>query len=438
MKVSFYFFISILCLLSISFTACEDEPELSPEQELTLSTNNWIFDVMDEVYFWTDEMPTDIDKNETPTDYFNALLHREDRFSRIFPDFEVLLSSLNGVFLEAGYEFTLVKTGETEVVAVITYVKENSPADDASLKRGDIITEVNDQAMTISNYSEVASQIFDDHSIKFLRYQPKTEAYEEQAPVALNVVQYSENPNFLDTVYTIDSKKIGYYIYNFFSDGASGNEFDSEVDQIFTGFKSENITDLILDLRYNGGGNVQSAINLASHLAPNVTSNDIFVRNQWNDFYTNVWQNHAEGEDQLKIFFTEESANIGDNISGNIYILTGKRTASASELIINGLDPYMNVTIIGDTTVGKNVGSIPFEDSKNPDNTYGILPIVIKLANKDGYSGYDNGFVPLGDNLVSDIQFPMTPLGDINEPLLARAVELITGQSTGGRKGGSS
>lgn len=94
----------------------------------------------------------------------------------------------------------------------------------------------------------------------------------------------------------------------------------------------------------------------------------------------------------------------------------------------------MNVTIIGDTTVGKNVGSAALEDTDNPNNKYGLLPIIVKMFNSEWYSGYDKGFVPLGSNLVRDLQLPMKKLGDVQEPLLARALELIEGSSTGGRK----
>ena len=93
----------------------------------------------------------------------------------------------------------------------------------------------------------------------------------------------------------------------------------------------------------------------------------------------------------------------------------------------------MDVVIIGGTTVGKNVGSIPFQDEENRDNDYGLLPIVFRVANSLGQSDYEQGFVPGPEYTVSDIQFPLQPLGDIEEPLLATALAEIEGQLTGRR-----
>lgn len=423
-------FTLLISLLLVVLTACQDDE--GPNQNEIV--NQWVYDTMDEAYYWTDQMPDDVNKNQDPFTFFKALKYSGDRFSAIVENYDELINSLNGIELEAGYEFGLVANGPTEVVAVVTYIKPNSPAAEEGLLRGDVITQINGQSMNRNNYIEVINQTGQDHTVTYSRYNESSQAFVEQSPLSLTAVQYSENPVYLDSVYTIDAKKIGYFVYNFFSDGEQN--FDNEVDQVFQNFKSEGITDLVLDLRYNSGGSIVSATNLASQLAPNVTSSDVFYRNQWNDLYQNYWESQSGGEKQLTGYFSEESGNVGTEIGSNVYILTGSRTASASELVINGLDPYMNVTIIGDTTVGKNVGSLPFKDNENPDNTYGILPIVIRLANSQGYSDYSNGFRPLGDNLVNDFALPMAPLGSVDDPLLARALELITGTPVGGRKAG--
>ena len=115
-----------------------------------------------------------------------------------------------------------------------------------------------------------------------------------------------------------------------------------------------------------------------------------------------------------------------------IYILTSKSTASASELVINGLAPYIDVVQIGDFTIGKNVGSITLYDSPdfsknsvNPNHKYAMQPIVLKIVNKDGFGDYQvNGLTPdvqLLENLGN-----LPPLGDTSEPLLAAAINMIT------------
>ncbi len=392
-------------------------------------TNEWIYDVMKEIYYWTDEMPASPDKAQDPTEFFDALLHSDDRFSHIVPNYQDLINSLNGVSKEAGYEFLLsrVSGSETDVVAIVLYIKENSPAAAADLKRGDVIKKINGTTITLSNYRDLLGEIELNHTIDFSRFNEATAAYEAQAPLSLEVVELAENPSFMDTVYHVGGKKVGYFVYNFFSPG-TGQMYDKEVDQVMARFKSEGINDLILDLRYNSGGAVSSATNLASLVGKNIDDTKMFYENRWNKLYMDYFQSLADGEARLRPKFLNKAEKVGENLSsGRLYVLTGSRTASASELIINGLRPYMDVYLIGEQTVGKNVGSVPLEDTDNPENPYGILPIVFRIYNSQGESDYDKGFVP--DMEVDDFQLPMKALGDVEEPLLAQALAVITGST---------
>ena len=228
----------------------------------------------------------------------------------------------------------------------------------------------------------------------------------------------------MDTVYTINNQKIGYVVYHFFAPGTTGqpNIYDNQMDQIFADFKSQGINHLILDLRYNSGGAVSSAVNLASLIAPGVGENDILSKVQYNSFLS--------GFDQFKNVtrkFKTKSQNLGPILSDNrVYVITSNRTASASELIINGLKPYMNVFMVGDVTVGKNVGSVALEDEDNPDNKYGILPIVFRDANKNGESDFANGFIPnIGAREIT--QKWLLPFGDTEEYLLKVTINRILG-----------
>lgn len=436
-RIKQLFYTCSLLFAVVSFTACNDDDDnaLSPDVQHNVDVNNWVYEMMDLFYYWTDDMPADTDRKQDPEAFFEGLLSQDDRFSIIVPDYEALVQSLDGVTKEAGYEFALVRvSGSDDVVAIVLYTKENSPAEVAGLRRGDVISQINGSTMTISNYREVIGGMSSDHTVKYRRYNEATSSFEEQGTANLTAVVLPENPNYLDTVYNIGSSKIGYYVYNFFSAGPDDEAYDNEMDQIIQGFKDQGVTSLILDLRYNSGGSVSSAKNLASLIGTGANSSKIFYENKFNQLYQNYLEDQPDGDQYLRVRFLDKAENIGSQIGGDLYILTGSRTASASELIINGLDPYMNVTIIGDTTVGKNVGSIPLDDEDNPNNPYGILPIVLKIFNSQGYSDYDEGFAPLGENVVSDFQQPMRALGDTRDPLLARAIELIEGGSIGGRK----
>jgi C-terminal processing protease CtpA/Prc len=115
-----------------------------------------------------------------------------------------------------------------------------------------------------------------------------------------------------------------------------------------------------------------------------------------------------------------------------IYILTSAGTASASELVINGLKPYITVVQIGDLTVGKNVGSVTLYDSptygkenRNPKHRYAMQPIVLKIVNSVGFGDYQSGLVP--NFLLKETISTLDVLGSPTEPLLSLAIGKITG-----------
>ncbi|MHA7129970.1 S41 family peptidase [Algoriphagus namhaensis] len=425
--------LALLAILAIGISCNrdnEDPPAVDPSSNEAV--NRWISEVMNEVYFWLDDIRTPIALESDPEDYFESLLNRPtDRFSAIFPDYGELIGSLTGVTLEAGYEFTLFRAaqGSDDVIAEISYVKKMSPASAAGLVRGDIITQINQTTLTVDNFRELLGQIDQPHSLTYRTFNNQTGQYENAGQVSLTPVELTENPNFLDSVYTIGNQKIGYAVYHFFSPGSQLNssEYDREMDRIFAEFKAQQINHLIIDFRYNGGGFVSSAINLASLVAPNVTEQNVFSKTRYNDFLMQF-----EELQNVRNNFRNKAENLGSILTGNrVYILTSARTASASELIINGLRPYMDVFIVGDVTTGKNVGSIAIEDEENPENNYGLLPIVSQSLNSLDESDYSEGFVP--DIVALERTERLQPLGDVNELLLRTAIQEITGAPSSGR-----
>lgn len=436
MSPNYYFRVFLLLVLFGGLFGCKEEEEIEPpkkeEPNPNIAINTWINDVMKEVYLWLSEMKTPVANTSTPEQFFESLLNRPtDRFSVIYPDYQQLINSLNGVNLEAGYEFTLYResSSNNNVIAEITYIKRNSPASTAGMKRGDYITKINGTQMTLDNYKVVLGLIDKPHTLTTLRFNETSGSFVAQPEITLNPVELAENPNFLDSVYTINGEKIGYVVYHFFAPGPGNNStsYDQEMDGIFADFKNRGIQHLIVDFRYNGGGFVSSAVNLASLIAPGVKTTDIFSKTKYNSYLMQF-----DNLKNVQTPFKEKAENLGKILKKNrVYILTSTRTASASELIINGLKPYMDVFIIGDKTTGKNVGSVPFEDDKNKDNKYGLLPIVSRSFNSLDQSEYTNGFLP---NLeVKESQERLKPLGDINELLLRKTIEQITGIPSGGR-----
>lgn len=426
-------FILSLLFIGLLFSCKQEEETPTVDPSSTAAVNQWVLDVMDEVYYWLGNLGTPISENASPEDYFEALLYRPtDRFSVIYPDYQELINSLNGISLDAGYEFTLYRESTTSdrVFAEVTYIKKNSPASAVDLQRGDRITAINNQEFTVNNFRQILGLRESTHTISYSRYNNSTNQYAAKSEVSLTPVQLSENPNFLDTIFTINNEKIGYVVYHFFSPGPGNGskQYDNETDAIFAKFKAEGINHLIVDFRYNGGGFVSSAVNLASLIAPGVKDTDVFSKTKYNTF---IMDQIPELRD-VKTPFLAKNENLGNSLSGNrVYILTSARTASASELIINGLKPYMDIFLIGNTTTGKNVGSIPFEDEANPLNKYGILPIVTQSFNSLDQSDYTTGFNPNIEALESAEL--LLPLGDINEQLLRKAIAQITGTAPSGR-----
>ena len=423
-----------LMLAFLSVSCREDDP--NPDRYV----NDWILANMRYLYYWKDEIPASPNSNQEPAAFFESLLSAQDRFSIIVDDYRELESALQGVTKEAGYELVLYResSGSDNVIGQIVYTKPNSPATTAGLKRGDVITHINGQLLTANTFGALLGQINETHTVTYRPFDVVNRTL-GTTPVTLSLttIEYAENPVYFSQVYDFPaaSKKVGYLMYNLFSAGTTSGStvYNDQVDAVFAGFKSQGITDLVLDLRYNSGGAISAAVNLASLIARNVTANTVFVQRQYNQQVTRDIVSDAQlGPSFLVDRFVEKTQSVGSQLT-RVYILTGSRTASASELVINGLKPFMEVFVIGQTTVGKNVGSILVNEDDNPANTWGMLPIVLKLFNSHGQSDYDNGFAPDIEDL--DNSLAVYPLGDVRESMLNKALVHITGGPVGGRTG---
>jgi carboxyl-terminal processing protease len=426
-----------LAAAAFVFAACQDDDPSPGSNQQYAKVNDWIQENMDFWYLWNDNLPTKPNKSADPESFFKSLLYKDDRFSWIQEDYEELLNSLQGVSKEAGYEYVLYKESETgsNVIAQILYVKPNSPAEAAGLKRGDVISKINGEQLTTSNYQELLKAMKENHTLTYKPLNIEALNFDPAKEVSLTTLEYSEDPNYLSKVITVGGHKIGYFVYNFFAAGTENNPgaYDAGTDNVFANFKAQGITDFVLDLRFNSGGSESSADNLASLIGAGVDNTKVFSKRTYNPQVESAILNDPKlGADFLTTKFLNKSANIGSQLGGGrVYILTGSRTASASELVINALKPFMEVYLIGDVTYGKNVGSISLYEENDPDNTWGMQPIVVKVANSLNQSEYSNGFTP--DVLNEDNSLYLYPLGDNREALLSLAIAEITGTASGGR-----
>jgi C-terminal processing protease CtpA/Prc len=429
-----------------------DEPKpANPHKEV----NDWILENMETFYLWNTQIPSKTNKTLSPDDYFESLLYTaEDRFSWIQEDYVTLINSLSGVNTEAGYDFALLLLSQSssDVIGCITYIKSNTPAEDAGLKRGDFFRKINGTQMTTTNYQSLLGRISEPHTLGLDSLSAEGRLTGKIKNVSLQVIEnYSENPILLDTVYDISDRKIGYFVYNFFArDNGDGSvAYEKELNDIFDKFKKEEINELIVDLRYNGGGAVITAEVLASMISGK-GKNDLFSIMECNSLL-HTYYYAEEGADYNKSYFFNNIERYNGNtiveripinkLSGlsTVYFIVTNNSASASELLINGLKPYMNnIVLVGDTTFGKNVASFTIYETdveKQKTNKWGMQPIVWKIRNADGFSDYSSGFAP--DIKVSEFgEFTKTlflkPLGDTAEVMLKTALNDMFGITTRG------
>tara|TARA_X000000950_G_scaffold258759_1_gene326544 strand:- start:274 stop:1104 length:831 start_codon:yes stop_codon:yes gene_type:complete len=244
-----------------------------------------------------------------------------------------------------------------------------------------------------------------------------------------------KNPIHISKIIENGGKKIGYLMYNQFLGlvESEGKDYNSELNDAFSNFLSNGINDLVIDLRYNPGGRISTSINLASMITGQF-NNQVFAKERWNSKLMDYWDENSP--ESLLNKFTNKLDNNESIFSLNlnrVFVLTSARTASASELLINGLDPYIDVIHIGDFTVGKNQGSITVYDyindsrDKNPNHMYAMQPIVLKIGNVAGYTDFPDGLEP--DIFVKESLLNPGILGDIDEPLLKIAIDQISGDA---------
>ncbi len=437
-----------ITLLVVSLLSCRDDPT-APEIEVS-AQKEFVWDAMNFWYYWQDEIPQLGDNyfsdDQAFKEYlsgfsdaealFNSLLHPEDDFSFFIDDFEAFQQSQQGISQSFGYEYGLVRESENSnnIFGYVQYVLADSPAENAGLVRGNIFTSVDGTRLTVDNYRDL---LLGTTSYELtLAEIVDGEITETDETVSLEAVTLTEDPIFTTTVFDTSTTKVGYLLYNAFQLNSHSN-----LNEVFGNFETEGIDELIIDLRYNGGGPAVTSQLLGSMITA-LDSSNVFARYDYSTKRSDLNSSVSYIED-VPIYDDNRDQVATESMNAlslsKVYILTGFGTASASEVLINGLDPYIEVILVGRQTVGKDEGSYtlydtpnpPYldENSANPEHKNAIQPIAIKVVNKNGRD-YPEGFPP--DHAVNEIDLleeGLPPLGDPDDPLLGKALEVITGQT---------
>ncbi|MDY0779673.1 S41 family peptidase [Tenacibaculum sp. IB213877] len=455
--ISFKILTLFLCILIAS--SCSKTENIPND----IKINDFVWRGMNAYYLWQPNVPNLSDRqfsnreqlnnylaSYTSPDalFYDVLYYPEEypqdpnrTFSWIVDDYIALENSFQAIRETTGLriEREFYADGSNNVYMVITDIISGSSAETNGLTRGMIFTEVDGVQLTINNYADLLSA--DNFTITLADYNAGV-PIANGTIVSLTRSQIQDNPvKIFDVVHEDAGNKIGYLLYNQFS-----TSFDDELNAAFAYFKSEAVTGLIVDLRYNGGGAVASAIYLGSMITGQYNG-ELFSQEVWNPKVMENVDNNI-----FLSYFTDEIDNdiVKEPINSlnlpRVYFIVSGSSASASELVINALSAYIDVTLVGTQTYGKHVGSITLYDSDNflkngpnfnTSHAWALQPIVLEIQNKNGENN------PEGFSVDVEIEEDPNNLGILGvasgpdaEPLLERTIQyILTGaKPTLGRK----
>jgi C-terminal processing protease CtpA/Prc len=393
MKSAKWIIILSAIIAVFSLYSCEEEKVESPEKDAAASFH----ELMQGWYLWYDKMPevkpSDYD---SPQGVLEAVRYEKDVWSYITTVEQFEQYYKEGAFTGYGFGYNT----DTEGNIRITFTFEESPLRDAGITRSWIIEEVDGQKITSKNQlSEILGTTEAGESNEFMVRSSTGDTVKQtftSKEMTRNTVLHS---SIIDTT----SGKIGYLVLNGFIEKTSGELYD-----VFENFSQQNIDQIVIDLRYNGGGMLTSANELGDYIINDENIGEIFAQIMHNDKKTDQNNYHRFKQDSLSLNLSLPS----------VYFITTGSTASASEALINGLKPYKDVYLIGKQTYGKPVGMYGFYDNKE---YYAFVPVCFRIANANEVADYYDG-IPVDVTEADDIT---RPFGNPNEACLKQAINHI-------------
>lgn len=369
---------------------CNSDDPMPPllGQCSTADELNQFYNYMNDNYFWNDDMPT----NVSPGNYSNvyqlleALVVPEDRFSFILTEDEYQSRFVNAEYV--GFGFSSRQVGNQ---VFINYVYADSPADLAGIKRSNELTHINGESVQTliqeGRYDQALGSATVGVTLELTWRDRQGISYTE----AVSKELVETNTVLAAEVLNIDGRDVGYYVLNTFIN-RTGSDLNNAYNQ-FTG-----VDELIIDVRYNTGGLTRYANQASTQAAGNNVIGEVFTKYLFNSNNTDM--NFIE---QFQLYDGIRQLNLD-----RVYVLTTASSCSSSELLINSLDPFVEVVVIGEPTCGKPVGQIP--ERLCDKRTFVVN---FETVNALDQGRYFDGLAPncsASDQLVGDWASPDDPM----------------------------
>lgn len=393
-------------VISLTLMACGEDR--SGEYYALIASKTWIYETMQQNYLFYEDIPAEesLDFFQTPENFLkNAASSRDQKNGTLFSHIDsVNVSRALSSSPTFGYEAALIRTGSGDYAIRVLYTQPGSPAEEAGLKRGDWIIAANNKKIGSGDYSKYVSAPTQSYTFTLGNY--NGEGFDTLGVTEIPAPRYIEETNLMKTSFiTAGNRTAAYILYNSF--GADDTE---TLQNMFVEIAARQPNDIILDLRYNPGGYVSTSQLLSTLLAPQNAMGQTFLNMTYNDKIA-----------KTESYLFEPSLIPGGTplVYENLYIITSNNTASASEIVINCLRPYLKERLlqVGTATFGKNVAQSLFTDEQSPQLELWLTTAY--LSNAEGFQDYfDNGLQPdyeLAENYAGELG----ELGTAEDMLLA-------------------
>lgn len=384
-----FLILSLACIISVSCNKADDTPESGDDYYAKLE--NYISTIMKTYYWWWDEMPTPTWEKDAQK-YFKGHLVAKDKWSwsTTGEDWRNRQSGTSSGSFGATYGQPVEGYGDYRIYVRSVY--KGSAFDKAGITRGWRLDKIGGNTVTDLIKSEEGIATLNKELAKTSNSYVFTDTEGKVHSLDLSMISFSTNSYYHKCIFTAKDfpglkGKVGYFNYWTFNDYLAG-----DIDNAISEFKSEGVSDIIIDLRYNGGGSGNVSTRFASLLLPSKFDGECFYMTTHNSKNTNLDE-------------TAYYAISGSSLElSRVFFIIGPGSASASEVLINGLRDALgkeNVIMVGDNSYGKANGMYGFayphgdtDDTFYDTADFVFLPICFYDVNRAGESIPENGFTP--------------------------------------------